>query len=305
MKRLQWPKYNNRKQKLNEVYADDLILEINEGVRKKIQKSLLDMFLDVQEVCFRHHIRIYLCGGSALGAIRHKGFIPWDDDIDISMTRSDFMKFQKVFKKELSYQYHLNAPNYSKEAKSRFPKIMKRGTVFRELGDTSPTEDCGLFIDVFIMDNVPNGKIQRAIKGICCNILEYIGSQVGMVESESDEWRIIFKRSGTIVYYSRYLVGKIFSFKPSYFWNDRIDRMIQHGNNKSEYCSLASGSKHYFGEMMKRSDFIPAVPIEFEGHRAYVFHNVDRYLSKQYGDDFMIPHVPEKRQKHFIKELSL
>ena len=298
-------KFENRKQKLNEAYSDDLCLEINDELRKEIQNSLLVMFLEIQEVCLRNHIMIYLCGGTALGAVRHKGFIPWDDDIDISMTRSDYPIFQKVFEKELSDQYVLNAPNYSKKAKSRFPKIMKKGTVFRELGDSSSIENCGLFLDIFIIDNVPDGKLQRLFKGVFCNTLEFIGSQVFLVESESNEWRTLFKRAGIISFFFRYFIGKLFSFFAASEWNDLIDRVIQHSNNKSKFCSLASGSYHYFGEMLKRTDFIPAKPVVFEGHRVYVYNNVDQYLSKHYGDDYMIPPSLDKRQKHFIKELLL
>ena len=295
----------SRKQKLNEVYSDDILLEIDEKTREIIQNSLLEMFLEIQEVCTLNRIRLFLCGGSALGAVRHKGFIPWDDDIDLSMTRSEFNKFKKVFEKELSDRYILNAPNYSKTAKSRFPKIMKKGTIFRELGDESAPENCGLFLDIFIIDNVPDGKINRMFKGVYCNILEFIGSQVASVQSDSEDWRTFQKRMGKINYYIRYIFGKFFSFRTASAWNERIDRAVQHSDNRSKYCTLACGSKHYFGEILKRNEFMPAEPAEFEGHKVYVFHDVHKYLSNLYGTDYMNLPAPEKRQKHFIAELKI
>ena len=298
-------KYTNQKQKLNEIYSGDILLEIDEETRKRIQKSLLDMFLDIQEVCLRNHIMVYLCGGSALGAYRHKGFIPWDDDIDISMTRAGYNKFRRIFLKEFGDRYVLNAPNYSKKAKSRFPKILKKGTIFREVGDTSDADNCGLFIDIFIIDNVPDNRFYRQIKGTICNILEFIGGQVAMMEAESDEWRQLVKRTGKPAYYLRAACGKLFSFCPASGWYDLIDRMVRYRDNKTQYCTLATGMKHYFGEMIKRSDCIPAVPAEFEGHKTHVFHHVETYLTQLYGDDYMTPPAPEKRQKHFIKELSI
>lgn len=293
----------SQKQKLNEIYSDDVLLEIDDETRTKIQQSLLEMFLDIQEVCLRNRIMVYLCGGSALGAVRHKGFIPWDDDIDITMTRAGYNRFRKIFEKELSDKYTLNAPNYSKRAKSRFPKIMKKDTIFRELGDTSEKAECGLFIDIFIMDNVPDNRLHRMIKGSLCNILEFIGGQVALLEADS-EWRMLFRRTGRWSYYLRFLCGKVFSFWPASKWYNIIDRKVQHRNNKSMDCSLATGLKHYFGETLQRSEYMPATQVEFEGHKAYTFHDVDAYLSNLYGDYMTIP-APEKRQKHFIKELSL
>lgn len=294
----------SQKQKINEVYADDMLLKIDDEIRKDIQQSLLNMLIDIQNVCLRNHITVYLCGGSALGAHRHKGFIPWDDDVDISMTRSDYYGFQKVFEKELSDRYSLIAPNYSKKSKSRFPKIMKKGTVFREAGDRSDVEYCGLFLDIFIIDNVPDCKAHRLFKGILCNGMEFIAGQVILIES-GPEWRKICKRAGKWSYYMRFLCGLLFSFRTSSGWYDWIDRIIQHGDEKSEYCTLATGSKHYFGESLKRSVFFPAKTADFEGKIVYVFQNLHEYLLNLYGADYMIIPDETKRQSHLITELIL
>lgn len=294
----------SQKQKLNEVYSGDLLVEIEDETRKIIQSSLLEMFLDIQEICIRNHIMIYLCGGSALGAVRHKGFIPWDDDIDISMTRADYKRFCKIFQKELSDHYVLNAPNYCDNPKSRFPKIMKKGTVFREIGDISDEENCGLFIDIFILENVPDNRLYRMIKGTLCNICEFIGGQVALTEA-GIEWRTLNKRAGRLNYSIRYLCGKIFSFHSASRWYCIIDKMVQYHNNKTKYCSLATGLKHYFGEMLKRDDYIPASEAEFEGNKVYVFYNTDAYLVNLYGPDYMTLPPPEKRQNHLIEELKL
>ena len=87
---------------------------------RQLQLCLLGIYKDVRHVCDKYEIPLYLMGGSALGAVRHKGFIPWDDDLDVAMTRRDYRRFCEVFEQELSQKYTLNAPNYCDNARVRF-----------------------------------------------------------------------------------------------------------------------------------------------------------------------------------------
>ena len=101
-------------------------VDIDEQLRNDIQSALLAMYLDVDRACNKHGISLYLCGGSAIGAVRHKGFIPWDDDMDTAMSRSDYEKFKQIFETELSYNYYLVAPDVGTGSRSRSPKVIKK-----------------------------------------------------------------------------------------------------------------------------------------------------------------------------------
>ena len=105
---------------LNSHNNDDILIEVSDSQRRKLQKAILEMYKDLLDVCNRYGITPYLIGGSALGAVRHEGFIPWDDDIDVGMIREDYNRFLEVFETEMATQYILNAPNYSDEPKARF-----------------------------------------------------------------------------------------------------------------------------------------------------------------------------------------
>ena len=292
------------KEVINSIQSDDIFVEVNEAMRKKIQHDLLEMFLDVYEVCQRYSIIPYLSGGTALGAVRHQGFIPWDDDMDICMKRADYLKFQQIFEKEFGDRYHLNAPNYKGHAKTRFPKIMKKGTVFREIVDDKDENECCLFLDIFIIENVPDTKWIRNIKGTLCNLLEFIAGQVCFYESRNEKVKKLYLRGGKGNYYIRYLIGMLFSFRHGYQWNNTVDRWIRWNHDDTKYCAFPTGRKHYFGEILLKEKLFPMKGVSFEGHKLPVFNGVEYYLQNLYGDYMQVPPV-EKRERHFIIECKL
>ena len=281
-------------------YAGSNMEELNEDKLKELQLVLTDMMMDILEVCKTNDIDVFLLGGSALGAIRHKGFIPWDDDIDIGMTRRSYQKFIPIFEQTLSGKYILNAPNYSKNSLSRFPKILKKDS-FMDTGLTHDPELCKIFIDIFIADQIPDNGFVRRIKGFRCNCLEFIGGQVAMVEQMNDELKHRYLAGGKVSFLIRYITGKIFSVKNSSFWYDHIDKAVQYKKGDS-LLGLPTGSKHYFGEVFSKDVFLPVSYGEFEDHVVPLPHDPDSYLKNLYGDYNQIPPV-EKRQKHFVRAL--
>lgn len=291
----------NAKTILSNRDSSNTYLEVKDDLLKQLQECLLNMFLDVQRVCRKHSIDLYLCGGSALGAVRHHGFIPWDDDFDMTMTREGYEKFQSVFEEELSADYLLVAPSYKDGSRSRFPKVMKKGTVFREVGDPSPKEKCGIDLDIFILDNVPNNKLLRTVKGTICNLLEFISGQVLWHEEHADELLNRIKEVSKSQYYIRKATGFIFSFRKAAAWNRTIDKLIQY-KKETQNCTLATGRKHYFGETLPREVFLPGSIGQFDGHEVLLFSDPDAYLTNLYGDYMQIPDE-SKREKHAVEEL--
>ena len=291
------------KEALSTQHINDNDIEVTGELRTNLQSLLLSMFLDVKEVCDKHNIPLFLCGGSSLGAVRHKGFIPWDDDLDLSMTRTDYNHFQEIFEEELSDKYYLKAPGYKAGSRARFPKIMKKDTVFRERGNPSPESECGVFLDIFILDNVPDNKLLRKIKGVICNGLEFISGQVLLQEERADKVFEDIKKVSKGQYYLRKITGIVFSFRTVRSWNRSLDKMIQYKKD-SEYLALATGRKHYFGEICPRNVFLPGKNGVFEGHEVRLFSDTDVYLTNLYGDYMEIPEE-SKREKHFIDEIKL
>lgn len=292
----------NAKKQLNLIDTSDIAIEVDEITKRKLQETILKMYIDILQVCNKYQITPFLTGGSCLGAIRHKGFIPWDDDLDVGMTRADYLIFRKHFDKELSSKYVLNAPNDECKAKTRFIKIMKKGTICREIGDDYPPEECGIFLDIFLIEDIPQNKVIRTVKGSLCNLLEFIASQVYTHDSKDPDIRKLLRKTGLTSYAIRTLVGTLFSFNSASEWFDRVDKMASWKPENTLY-GFPTGRKHYFGEIFDRSVFFPPRSVEFCGIQAPVFNDTDTYLKNLYGDYMQIPPV-EKREKHFLKELS-
>jgi len=128
---------------------------------RHLQLVLLDIIKDIDKLCKEHDITYYLLGGSAIGAVRHNGFIPWDDDLDIILPNEDYNKFIRVCKSHLDLKKYYFQEGL-KDWPLYFSKIKLRGTrlVEHEAYTTSANED-GIFIDVFKMDNVANNSIAQ------------------------------------------------------------------------------------------------------------------------------------------------
>ena len=130
---------------------------------KLIQPILMEMLIEVDRICRINNIKYTLFGGTMLGAIRHSGFIPWDDDIDIAMLRPDYEKFLKVANENLSGEYFLQ--NYMTDPNNvlQFTKIRKNNTIFREKNVKDFDMHHGFYLDIFPLDKTNPDSIKCKI----------------------------------------------------------------------------------------------------------------------------------------------
>lgn len=283
---------------LREIYSNLSVKELSDKEKKEIKEILLQMLEDIVKLCEDNNINYTLGGGTALGCIRHHGFIPWDDDIDINVYRMDYLKLLKLIDETFSDKYEINAPNYSLHPKNRFAKIYRKHTTYIQINDINNLNPNGVFIDIFPIEHVPNNKLLYLLHGILSTLLMFIASSVYGRKYEVQDIRLVIKKNNKYLYYFRNIIGVVFSFLQPEKWFcivDKVNSLIK----KSDYLSSPTGRKHYFGEKILYSNYFPAVDGEFENLKVKLPNNYDVYLKNLFGDYLTIP-KKEDRERHFI-----
>ena len=277
---------------------------VTDEERKKLWDIFLKAYSDISAVCKKHGIKPMLIGGSALGAVRHKGFIPWDEDFDFAMTRADYNHFAKIFEVEFGNRYILSAPNYSQKVASRFPKILIPNTRFVEIGMDINDELACVKLDLFIIENVPDSKLIRLLKGYKATFLMAAASFVQFYESRNGSLKnyICSTADGRKLFNRRVVIGRLLSFVSSTKWFNLADKSCQY-NKETSLMSIPTGRGHYFHEICKRDTFVPVSEGIFEGNAVYLPANADAYLTNLYGDYMKIP-PQQKREVHRVVEIK-
>ena len=276
---------------------------LSDDERLKLQICLYNMAADLDVRCRKHGIKLFLVGGSLLGAVRHGGFIPWDDDMDLGASREDYEKLKAIFDDEFSDSYELRCPNSPYPNGNRFMQIYKKGTVLKTLDDPDPFRlDC-VKMDIFPCDFVPDNAVIRKIKGTYINALMLISSCV--MDKKYSDYKSLIKnaQSGKFYLRIRVIIGTVFSFMSPQKWFDFLDKAVR-SKKETNFVTLAFGRKHYLGETCPKDVFLPLSEMKFNEHDFYALSDSKAYLKNLYGANYMIPPQEKDRENHFIVELK-
>ena len=270
---------------------------MTESELKRAQQVYLEMAKDLFEMFDSCGIKATLSGGSVLGAVRHKGFIPWDDDMDLNMPRKDFEKMKRVFDGYFHGKYLFGAPNHDHHSGYRCGKIENpRVRVWDELGQKH-----GLTIDIFIIENLPDSTVFRTMRGFRSELFRIIAGLVFEYECARNEGNQNAELSLKRVLC--HFAGWLFSFRTSVKWYDVLDRVNQYANENTKMVSIPSGRKHYFGEMYQREWMVECIPMRFEDMLLPIPKGYDEYLKQLYGNYHELP--PEnQREHHYIRSIE-
>ena len=237
---------------------------------------------DVVEVLDNHNLTYYMSYGSLIGILRHGGFIPWDDDIDIMLFREDFDKSLDILKDELSDKYDLIQMDYIDDCFGSFAKISLRNTTFSRWYTDYVEYDLGINIDLFVLDNIPDSDFIAKLHHYA-----YVFFYQFVINSciKMD----MYTKFRTKMHHAVYHFLNIIPINKK-FWKKVLTKVMTIFNNKKTNKVVDCFNFRIYD----RDDFEPAVKAKFEDFEVRIPKNSDKMLTQVYGDYMKIPPV-EKR----------
>ena len=247
---------------------------------RKWQFKLLDILVYFRDFCDSHGLRFFLAGGTCLGAVRHNGFIPWDDDVDVQMPREDYEKLIRIWNKEADtskYICDVTTEDYC----SKFPMAVIRSVDTTCIYDHSVNSDIcqGLKIDVEFLDGVPESKYERKFNYYCSYILALFRGQ-----------RIPARATKTKKMVSAFLLN----FFPTNHLRWAVscwceNRIMKYKFKEHKYV------RYLFCSLQERKVFDDVVYFDFEGYKMPIPKGYDSYLKSAYHDYMQLPPIDKRK----------
>lgn len=248
-----------------------------------LQEKSFELLRQVVQICEKWDIPYYLVCGTALGAVKYQGFIPWDDDIDVGLLRPDYERFLEVAPKELPQWCFLQNYRTEKIFHHTFSKLRDSRTTFVEASTRALPINQGIYVDIFPIDGYPNGKLKRLHFALKQKMLNWVRFSI-LVDSTNPKARKRNKilRALGVHRFHKNAIAALERMYASYSL-EASERWCNYGNwqGKLEYAP-----KWHYGE---------GTWATFEGLRVRIPENYDAYLTQKYGDWRSDP--PEDKQK--------
>lgn len=259
-------------------------IELDDEMLRGVQLTELELLEEVDRICRKRGIRYNIIAGTMLGAVRHGGFIPWDDDADVAMMRSEYEKFREAVREELDpeeyyFQEIRDTPGY----RWGYGKLRKKGTLFLRQNQEHMPYEQGVFIDIFPLDAVPAPHALRAVKNFeCYCVRKLLWSKVGKKADRSAVKRTVFRIMDLMP--EKAVTG---------YFHGMVRRAGRLGRSKwVRILMFPTPNREY---AYKREWYEGAEDISFEGVILKGVVSPDDYLSFKFGAYMELP--PESERK--------
>lgn len=255
----------------------------------KLHQVLLEMLDEVDRLCSKHGLSYWLDSGTALGAVRHGGFIPWDDDVDIGMMREDYDKFIEIARKEMSSDYVIQDNDSEPEYQSFHIKIRKLNTIYPQ-SYNAKYKYRGFMLDIFPFDNAPDDSEKTKKK------FRKFQKYRALCDMAA---RRVLSRSPI-----KRLVQRVIKIVPNSVYRKRYECMCQQYNSTTTDYVIPHTYKMQRSRIVifNKKDLIPVKRIAFEDREYSIMNNADAYLKTVYGDYMKLP-PEEKRGFHLVGDI--
>lgn len=263
---------------------------------QRLQQVELDILKDFMDLCDRHGLVYFGIAGTGIGAIRHGGFIPWDDDIDVAMPRKDFERFLRYADRELKDRYRIVNAWRDRRYPMMTTRLAKKGTVFIEKAMKGAKCPCGIFLDLYVMDNVADNRLAYELQSweawfwsklliLRCMPKPYL-YQTGW------KAKVIWTVCGLVHNGMRLL-----RIPPSWL-RDRCERVCRRYEKKNTRRMAFLPDTSPYWNVVDKTKLYPLRKLPFEDVELNFANNLEELLTHQYGDYMTLP-PEEKRKTHY------
>jgi lipopolysaccharide cholinephosphotransferase len=245
-------------------------------ILRKAQIRMLNILVEIDKICRKHNITYWLDFGTLLGAVRHKGFIPWDDDLDITVLRKDYKKLREILRNELPEQFVFQDWTTDKYAFDHYGRVRDTKSLF-DYPYFRLQKHRGLFCDIFVAE-----------KGVSIGIKKKIDFLFGRVFRTLNNYGYVICNTAAK---RKFLYFCAVCLAPIAYFTAAVERII--AKIISGDLLILSFGTNWYSER-HTGDIFPLQEIKFENHYFFAPHNTDKYLKYLYGDYMKLP--PEEKR---------
>lgn len=271
------------------------LIPLTDEERKRVQGYELKILIEIHRICTKYNIRYSLAYGTLIGAVRHHGFIPWDDDVDICMLREDYIKFKTICKKELGSAFFYQSQDTDPEYFYLFDKIRLNGTIFKESFVSKYNIHHGVYIDIFPVDFIPDNYFLRKFQ-YCCFQFFRIGVQA--------KYLMLNARTGV----KRYIFGFLrlfYFFIPLRFLYKTANQIATWYDCKPCNRVMNFYTPYRTREIFNSQMYQKYIRTVFENEEFCIVRDYDLFLHQIYGNYMELPPKDQRCTRHTITELKL
>ena len=249
------------------------------------QKYLLKLLQEVDEICREHDLRYVLAGGSLIGALRHEGFVPWDDAIDLYMPRPDWEKFVEICKRDLPPERAIQCSQADRHYTNSYSRYASADTCAIHRSQIAGKDVAGEVIDVFTLDPIPSDD--REYEKYRTYFMIY-SDLLNISASYSDRWEI------PVSLYRKYLYSYLFLGKDRTL--SKLEKLMF--SYKEEDCDRYAMGWAGCPSLFDKETFFPAKEGTFQGLKVMIPNHCSEYLTQYYGDEWSYMPAYAEREGH-------
>lgn len=253
---------------------------------RHLQEVILSIVKDIDELCREHKIQYYLLGGSCIGAIRHKGFIPWDDDLDIIMTRDNYKRFLNVCNEYLDKDKYVLQEGI-KDWPMPFSKIRLKGTYLHEPDDEYVSKDIhGIYVDIFPMDNVSDTPLEAKIQYVLAKYhLCYLLSR---------------RKYHSASVKKKLMIAAAFPLRWKFLRNLVSNYVQKFNTQETKSLGFFYGRTRFSTSITPKAIYGNPKYVPFEDIQLPVPEKYHEYLTQLFGDYMKLPPEEQRKGMHLI-----